>query len=315
MMRRIEILTTFDRQDPVFRAKILGIVQGLRTSHVFEPFTNDKPCRALLLRLDLTRAIAPALLAALRLKAKHTPIHLFVPDFEAKHEPALASLNGIVQVYIVATPELQSLLAFKVSGSVHHIPDPIDFGLSTKIQRSHVGPNFDEPLKLAWFGYPESYLKSMRPLEDTFEALAASGQVALNVYTSVNQLDSKPFMRVKAYRVDTILSELAQHDAVILSHLAHDFSINTYFKSENKAVLAINRGLPVIASNTPSYARLLGRFGLDDFLFSSKVELMTAVVRMRVAAERSAYLERCQEQITADYNYANIARQWVQLLE
>jgi glycosyltransferase involved in cell wall biosynthesis len=314
-MQRIEVLSAFGRQDPVFRAKILGLVQGLRASHVFESFSSDKPCQALLLRLDLTRAIPLSLLAALRLKSNHTQIHLFVPDFEARHEAALASLNDIVKVYLVATPEVKTLLAFKVSGFVHHLSDPIDFGLSTSLRRTHVGPKFDAPLRLAWFGYPESYMKSMRPLEATFEALAASGQAVLSVYTSVTHVGPKPFANVKAYRVDTILNELEQYDAVVLSHQAHDFSINTYFKSENKAVLAINRGLPVIASDTPSYARLLGRFGLNDFLFNSKEALIAAVARLRLAEERNSYLERCQSQITAEYNHANIARQWVKLLE
>ena len=314
-MQRIQVLSTFDQQDPVFRAKILGLQKALRSSHVFESFSSNKPCQVLLLRLDLTRAVPQPLLTALRLKSKHTQIHLFVPDFEAQHESALASLEGIVQVYLVATPELKTLLAFKVFGFVHHLADPIDFGLSTNLPRVHIGPKRDAPLRLAWFGYPESYLKSMRPLASTFEALAASGQATLSVYTSVTQLGPLPFAQVKAYRVDTILNELAQHDAVVLSHQAHDFSINTYFKSENKAVLAINRGLPVIASDTPAYARLLGRFGLNDFLFNSRETLIAAVARLRSAEERNAYLERCQSHITADYNHANIARQWVMLVE
>lgn len=124
-----------------------------------------------------------------------------------------------------------------------------------------------------------------------------------------------PYGHVKAYRADTILSELDQHDVVVLSHLAFDFSVNTHTKSENKAVLAINRGLPVIASDTPAYARLLGQFGLNEYLFNSRDSLVAAVQRLRLPQDRNAYLERCQARVTADYNHAQIARQWVTLLE
>jgi hypothetical protein len=314
-MQRIEVLSTFDQQDPVFRAKILGLKKALQESHIFESFSNDKPCKALLLRLNLTKTIPEPLLAALRLKSKQTQIHLFVPDFEGQHEAALASLHGIVHVYLVATPELQFLLSFKVPGMVRHLPDPIDFGLTTDRQRVHVGPKNNVPLRLAWFGYPESYTKSMRALEPTFDALARSGQATLSVYTTVTQPGLKPYGYLKPYRVDTILSELDQHDGVLLSHLAFDLSVNTHFKSENKAVLAINRGLPVIASDTPAYARLLGMFGLNDFLFNSKETLIAAVAKLRSPEARNAYLKRCQSRVTSDYNHAQIARLWVMLLE
>lgn len=314
-MNRIEVLSTFGKKDPIFRAKILGLAHGLRASHIFESFTSDKPCQALLLRLDLTRDIPPSLLDALRKKSQYTQIHLFVPDFEAKHESTLASLNDYVHVYLVATPELRLLLSFKVSGIVYHLPDPIDFCISTNHQRTHIGPKFDAPLRLAWFGYPESYLKSMLSLEPTFKMLAENNQALLSVYTNVSHAGPKPFGHIKPYHVDTILNEIDQNDVAILSHYPHDFSINTYFKSENKAVLAINRGLPVIASNTPAYARLLGGFGLNEYLFNSKESLIAAVTRLRSAEERNAYLNCCQSQITAEYSYIKIAAQWASLLK
>ena len=89
---------------------------------------------------------------------------------------------------------------------------------------------------------------------------------------------------------------------VSLSHASFDFSISSFLKSENKAVLAINRGLPAVASRTPAYERLLIGCGLEEYLFSSNIELIDALKRLQHHHERERYLKLSQGTILQKYN-------------
>ncbi len=313
-MARIEILSTFDGGDPVYRGKIMGIARVLQDRYRFEGFTADGPCLALLLRVDLGRQLSAPLRDVLVRKARSCQVHLFVPDFEAQHLAGLAALDGIVHTCLVPTPETRALLRFHLRCRVEVLPDPVDFHLDAPRPRLHAGPGADEPLRLAWFGYPESYEKSMVPLQPVFEALAARRRATLSVITSASDPGPRPYGSLRRYQPGTILAELDRHDAVVLSHVAFDFSVNTHHKSENKAVLAIHRGLPVVATCTPAYARLLTGLGLDDWLFDDAARLAANIERLREPGARNAYLAVAQPRVAAEYGIGRIAAQWERLL-
>ncbi len=104
-------------------------------------------------------------------------------------------------------------------------------------------------------------------------------------------------------------------DACVLSHTPVDFDVNTYCKSENKAVLAINRGVPVIASRTPAYERLLSACGLDDYLFTAAGGLVDAINRLRDGQERDRYLAQSQPYVLEHYTSQRMVRDWHDLYE
>jgi len=94
-----------------------------------------------------------------------------------------------------------------------------------------------------------------------------------------------------------------------------DLDINTYCKSENKAVLAINRGVPVIASRTPAYERLLTSCGLEEYLFTSNAQLVDSLNRLRAQGERNRYLQLSQEMVLENYSSQKMVQDWLEIYQ
>lgn len=78
-------------------------------------------------------------------------------------------------------------------------------------------------------------------------------------------------------------------------------------------MLAINRGLPVVASRTPSYERLLTECGLDKYLFSSNAELMEVLRSLKLAQERKRYLHASQDIVLNKYSCKKMVDDWYRI--
>jgi hypothetical protein len=147
--------------------------------------------------------------------------------------------------------------------------DPI-FGATNLNQ-----PSFSRT-KLVWFGFPESYLRSMPSLEATIsEALSrwyVDSFTVISLETLQKQLPSE-FLFLP-YATDKLANQLRENNFSLLSHIPLDLYLNTITKSSNKALSAIAAGLIPICSNTPNYSSMLSSGKLDDFLFHTPRELL-----------------------------------------
>lgn len=144
--------------------------------------------------------------------------------------------------------------------------------------------NFNrERVDLVWFGFPESYQKSMVALETVI--VGALRDQVINSFSVISgdsleeQLPSEfTFIR---YETNTFAEKLRSFTFAILSHIPLDLHLNTFIKSPNKACSSIMSGMIPICSNTPNYHALLKKLGLEDYLFDSPESLLNVLRKLR----------------------------------
>lgn len=165
---------------------------------------------------------------------------------------------------------------------IYYLKEAID---PTLTQVQHLNQASDGA-RVVWFGFPESYYKSMVGLESTI--IQALGEKLIESFSviSAESLEAKlprEFNFIK-YDVDNFAKHLSQFNVTILSHIPMDLRVNTLIKSPNKACSAIVSGLIPICSDTPNYRVFLAEIGLQDQLFDSPKALLNVLGRL---AERS----------------------------
>lgn len=231
----------------------------------------------------------------------------FVSDFYPNVLDEMRRFDDLISVYVVPTTEMQVSMSGFVDTEVAIIADPIDFCLDTSFEKKHVKKR---PMDILWFGYRESFDRSMLEFSPLLEWMHATRQVRYHIITDVNGFGNRENTLISQYRMDSFANILPKFDLCVLSHTPNDFQMATYSKSDNKAILAINRGVPVIASRTPSYERLLVECGLSEFLFISRRQLENCINRLEDPEERNAYLRKSQEVVLKKYSPTQIATDW-----
>jgi len=152
---------------------------------------------------------------------------------------------------------------------------------------------------VAWFGFSESYQRSMVNLEPVIiEALQRKWINSFTVISSQSIRGSLPaeFSFVE-YGVEKFEDQIQAFDFAILSHAPLDLHLNTLMKSPNKAISAIVKGLIPICSDTPNYRLLMDEVQLGSYLFHSQGDLE------RILKDLSAHLT--QEDIGSKWRHAN----------
>jgi glycosyltransferase involved in cell wall biosynthesis len=311
--RIIEVLTPFDSREAVQRMKIDALARHKADEFDFVNFGEaDTPAAILINSLNSHRAgVGPssALFSALEKKAKTAVIMLFAGDVFPASIPVLRAWSSLVDIFLVPTPEMRNFLSAFTDRRVEVLIDPIDF----ELQDSRAGRPNDGPIKVVWFGYPETYPKSMGEYEATLQELQKSREIEYHVITRNKFYGDAGWLTIHEYDPSTFILLLQSFDVCVVSHMPFDFTLGTYFKSENKMVLAVNRGLAVVASRTPAYERVLSKCGLDAFLFSSKDELTAALRRLQSWATRQNYLSRIQGYVLENYTSTKMTDDWLKL--
>lgn len=125
--------------------------------------------------------------------------------------------------------------------------------------------------RLVWFGYPESYRRSMPIFESTIQEALRLGYIDSFSVISLESLQKElpSTFRFLPFTTSQLTEQLKEHDLALLSHVPLDLSINSLIKSPNKAVSSIACGLIPICSDTPNYRELMDRLGLQQYLFES----------------------------------------------
>jgi hypothetical protein len=182
-------------------------------------------------------------------------------------------LHDFVDLYIMPTDLHRRVLAAQVYKPVFAVPESID-----PITGWCSSTRFEFPIKsskqLLWFGYPESFLKSMMSFLPILQDNLSKGTVTSFSLITGNELRNYNLgVPIIPYSNGTFSSAATEFDYCILSHFPLDLSLNSYIKSPNKLVTALMTGLIPIASDTPNYRVLLEEFGLSRFLFDSPAAL------------------------------------------
>jgi len=194
----------------------------------------------------------------------------FTSDIESYD--AYRRAYSVSDVFVCPSAMHKQILSYVFDLPVYSLVEAVDPILNdTKINQ----PLF-KGAKLVWFGFPESYLRSMPSLETIISEALSSGHIdsftVISLETLKKQLPHN-FLFLP-YATEKLLDQLMQHDYSILSHIPLDLHLNTLTKSANKALSSIAAGLIPICSNTTNYTSMLSAVRLEDYLFNGPQELM-----------------------------------------
>ncbi|MFN7308043.1 MAG: glycosyltransferase [Alphaproteobacteria bacterium] len=309
----IEVLSPFGPDEAVQRMKVLGLIKALAGRYQFKRFdVAGSPCTGVLINGSrINFKIDQALEAALLRRAPQSVMMLLLPDLYNITVARLQEYASVVDVFLVATQELASQVRAFTARDTRVLEDPIDFGFLTSARQLTTS----RTPRVIWYGYAESYRKSMATYEPRLVSLHEAGKIEYTIVTNREKFGEAPFKNILSYDHGDFPKILQTFDICVSSHTPLDFSMSTFWKSENKAVLAINRGVPVVASRTPAHERLLAACGLEDFLFDNVFDLEKAIQRLSDPAERARYLDKAQEFVLERYAITMIARKWQGIFE
>lgn len=311
----IEILNHCHPHEAVYRMKIDGLMKLKSNEFEFREYdSGGQATEAILVnKFSSLQYIKNESGQSFQQQRPNAAVMVFLSDLDESPVQKYREIPEFVDVILVPTPEMKCQLKAFTSCRIEVLIDPIDFNLSDSITKPSDNASSARPIKLVWFGYPDSYRKSMSEYLKTIKQLVDEGGIEYHIVTLNEAYGKGPFYTIHQYMPATFADLLAEFDVCIVSHMPFDFSVNTYWKSENKAVLAINRGLPVVASKTPAYERLLSRCNLQDYLFSSSEELASALHRLKSFEERKRYLDASQDIVLREYSCQRMADDWYQI--
>ncbi len=222
-------------------------------------------------------------------------------------------LHDFVDLYIMPTDLHRRILAAQVYKPVFAVPECID-----PITGWSSSTRFEFPIKssrrLLWFGYPESFLKSMLSLLPILQGALSNGMVtSVSLITGDELCSYNVGLPIIPYSNSTFRFAATGFDYCILSHFPLDLSLNSYIKSPNKLVTALMAGLIPIASDTPNYRVLLEEFGLSRFLFDSPAALNQILDNLdpesdSLAISKSGIMEAIQERFSDSGVAATVIR-------
>jgi glycosyltransferase involved in cell wall biosynthesis len=303
-----EILTPYDSTEAVQRMKIEALVRFKGGEFDFRPFGagGDDTRLVLINSRNIDHVAPPAFWSLLQERARRALVMAVITDVDPVTIATMQKLSAVVDVFLVPTPEMRDFLRGFTRSQVLQLFDPIDFGFGASFSK----PANDERLKVVWFGYPESYRRSIAAYAPCLGDLHQRGMIEFNIVTNSDRYGVTPSGIIHEYVPAQFPTLLTRFDVCVLSHAPVDLSVGTLWKSENKAVLAINRGLPVVASRTPAYERLLEACGLGDYLFSTSDELAAALRRLASWSERHRYLALSQDYVLENYSAMRMAERW-----
>ncbi len=206
-------------------------------------------------------------------------------------------LNAYEVADMFVCPSLlhKKMLEYIYDLPIYHLREAVDpiFGDSVV---SVVGAN---SINVVWFGFSESYRKSMVNLESVIIRALRE-----NLIQSFTVISSEPLraelpvdFKFMPYEVNNFSQQIKSFNFTVLSHTPLDLSLNTFIKSPNKACSAIVGGLIPICSDTPNYRSLLVDAGLQEYIFSSPEGLFELFKNLSQGIDMA--------QVTAQWSYAN----------
>lgn len=237
------------------------------------------------------------------------PRLIYVNDFEVELRQQIANTLEQADGLVAPTSMHRAVLASLSDKPIYVLREMIDPALpATHVPKSHTGG----PLRVLWFGFPQSYARSMNGWHDTLVALARDDLIHYTI-CSRGLASGKPTrnVRIIEYSPDHIANVLNENDCCVLSHIPLDFQLTTFSKSENKLTLAIAAGLVCVASRTPAYMALLAAVGMDRYAVAEPHELALAIRELSRSEARLEFVSRAQSYVVANYSQAAVVKDFV----
>lgn len=165
--------------------------------------------------------------------------------------------------------------------------------------------------RLLWFGYPESFSKSLqfllpRALEESRTEAAELLVLTAPGHQLLPEAEHLPFSTDNFY-------ELAGRCGyALLSHFVFDAHINSYIKSPNKLLTALVRGSVPFASDTPSYREVMSLYQLENFTYRSGQDLVRLLAERNIERDRSSIpFRQIQEDLQSRFSPAAIGAAFI----
>jgi hypothetical protein len=223
----------------------------------------------------------------------------------------IRALSSVVDIFLAPTPLHHDVIRSAVMKPVCMLPDSLDpIALPPDASILPAAANNT----VCWFGYPESFAKSMRFVLP--DALKASGfpaaRFGLITAPGVQLIDG---VRHKSFVPETFYADTAEFSHSLLSHFPQDLHINTFIKCPNKMMTSIVRGLVPIASATPAYQDLAKTYQLEDLLFTGAADLSRRLMSLDAETERKKYgLAAVGAAIAKYYSPEAMARRFLEIM-
>lgn len=214
------------------------------------------------------------------------------------------SVSDIVDAFVVPTKLHREILAQAVERPVYFIPEAVD-----PIALPPDGA--DSPVRgeqnLVWFGYPESFEKSLELLAN--QLLRRRPDLAGRVTAiSGGTLQSALVRETLPFKADRFYADTVPFSHALLSHVPYDLAVNTMIKSPNKLITSTVRGLVPIASATPAYLDIARAYGLEGQLFRTAADCEALVDAMNYRAQaRDLRLDEVRAALLDDFSPLRVA--------
>jgi len=236
-------------------------------------------------------------------KKNKTVICTYINDVYKEDDSKLIKWAQLSDILFCPTEYHKLAIESFCDTRVEILPDSIDYLIDKPYRKQH---HDGELLKVCWFGSPESYSKSMSKYQPTIDNLINKGVIEYTIISNFPSLP--PHINYIPFNNITFCEDLKQFDIGILSHTPLDYSLNTFIKSPNKLTLAISLGIPCVVSRTPSYRSILKDCQLEEYCFSSPLELENNMKKLFSSKQRNQYLKKSQDIIIKKYNYKNLGK-------
>ncbi|WP_421694116.1 hypothetical protein [Aestuariivirga sp.] len=282
----------------------LGVSTGMA---VLDSATVDiAPPSHAVIHYNDRRAIA----AAFELRKSH-PVKILCLCADVYELAPYRWLAESVDLFLAPTPLHRQVIQSAVMKPVAVLPEAID-PIALPGQGTAVPVACNN--RLCWFGYPESFGKSMGYLlPDAF----ARSSFDVKLFTIITDTQEplwqgavhKPFTETGFYR------DAADCGYALLSHFAYDLQLNSFIKSPNKLLTALVRGMVPLASATPSYWNIARNYGLEPLLFDGPLTLSRLLKTLDCARDRARFgLEGIGQDLREKHSNTATARRFLDLI-
>ena len=309
-MKNIALLCNQNPNEATFRINFLGMLKASKQlgfhCDFLENFTTTPDVILTQRQYKLTDDIKSKLA---EYKASGTKIATFVNDIYKVDANILLEWAYWSDIILTPTDLHKQFIQSITDTRVEVMIDCIDFSIDEKTSPT---ANNNIP-KICWFGYMESYSKSMAWYDPVILDLVKQQKLEYHLITNPNVKHPLGFPAI-TYKSDTFKDTLSQYDGCILSHAPLDWDINTFVKSPNKLILSTALGIPAIVSNTPSYSKILTDVGLSEFIFSGSKSFKNSLELLLDKNQRINYINKSQDYVISKFSYLEMTKQFLNII-
>lgn len=112
------------------------------------------------------------------------------------------------------------------------------------------------------------------------------------------------------WEYDNFIKNLRNNSIALLTH-----DLKQQQKSNNKLLVCIANGIPVISYQSKSYEELLRKFNLNHAIINNQQDLLNAIKILSREDNRLKYFEKLQPYILENYNSQNITKKLIDIID